>query len=158
MKALSTYAGATLPSLIVLAFFVWFANWIPQTRWEPPKVRQIDAAMSAADLAVLGKAIVRERGCLTCHTIEPGAGIKGQGRGPNLDGVAERRANGVADGAGTQVEYLTEALYTPGAYVVDGYANIMPASVKAPAKLNREEVAAVVAYLQSLGGTPTVTV
>lgn len=158
MRALSTYTAATLPSLIVLGFFVWFANWIPQTRWETPKVRQIDAAMSPADLAVLGKAIMRERGCLTCHTIEPGAGIKGQGRGPNLDGVAERRAAGVANGPGTLVDYLTESLYAPGAYLVDGYANIMPTSVKAPAKLNREETAAVVAYLQSLGGTPTVTI
>lgn len=157
MKALTTYGGATVPALLVLSFFVWFANWIPQTRWEPPKVRQIDAGMTPAELAGLGQAIVRERGCLTCHTIEPGAGIKGQGRGPNLDGLAARRANGVEGGADTLVAYLTEALYLPGAYLVDGYANIMPASVKAPAKLTREEVAAVVAYLESLGGTPSVT-
>lgn len=158
MRALSTYTMATLPSLIVLGFFVWFANWIPQTRWEPPRIRQIDAAMSPAELAVLGKEIVRERGCLTCHTLERGAGIKGQGRGPNLEDVASRRANGAEGGAGTLVAYLTEALLAPGAYLVEGYANIMPASNKAPAKLSREEVAAVVAYLETLGGTPTVTV
>lgn len=158
MRALATYTVATVPSLLVLGFFVWFANWIPQTRWDPPKVRQIDAGASPAELAVLGQAIVRERGCLACHTIEPGGGIKGQGRGPNLDGLAERRASGVAGGAGTLPEYLVEALYTPGAYLVEGFSNIMPASDKAPAKLNREEVAAVVAYLQTLGGRPTVTV
>ncbi|GIK82900.1 MAG: hypothetical protein BroJett024_40050 [Alphaproteobacteria bacterium] len=157
MRTLSTYAWATLPSLLVLGFFVWFANWIPQTRWEPPKQRRIDAAMSPAELAVLGQAIVRERGCMACHTIEPGAGIKGQGRGPNLDGLAARRAGGVEGGQTTLVGYLTEALYTPSAFVVEGYANIMPPSVKAPAKLNREEVAAVVAYLETLGGTATVT-
>lgn len=158
MRALSTYGMATLPSLLVLGFFVWFANWIPQTRWDPPKVRQIDAGASPAELAVLGQAIVRERGCLSCHTIEPGVGITGQGRGPNLAGLAERRASGVAGGVGTLPEYLVQSLYTPGAYLVEGFSNIMPASVKAPAKLNREEVAAVVAYLESLGGTPTVTV
>ncbi len=158
MRALSTYGAATLPSLLVLGFFVWFANWIPQTRWEPPKVRQIDAGASPAELAVLGQAIVRERGCLSCHTIEPGTGIKGQGRGPNLAGLAERRANGVTGGAATLLEYLVQSLYTPGAFLVEGFSNIMPASVKAPAKLNREEVAAVVAYLETLGGTPTVTV
>lgn len=158
MRALSTYGMATLPSLLVLGFFVWFANWIPQTRWDPPKVRQIDAGASPAELAVLGQAIARERGCLSCHTIEPGAGITGQGRGPNLFGVAERRVEGVPGGKPTLVEYLTEALYAPGAYLVEGYANIMPAAVAAPVKLNREEVTAVVAYLQSLGGTPTVTV
>lgn len=157
MRTLSTYAWATLPSLLVLGFFVWFANWIPQTRWEPPKQRRIDAAMSPAELAVLGQAIVRERGCMACHTIEPGAGIKGQGRGPNLDGLAARRAGGVEGGQTTLVGYLTEALYTPSAFVVEGFSNIMPASDKAPAKLNREEVAAVVAYLETLGGTATVT-
>ncbi|MBZ0122974.1 MAG: cytochrome c [Roseovarius sp.] len=158
MRTLSTYGWATVPSLLVLGFFVWFANWIPQTRWDPPKVRAIDASMSPVQLAQLGEAIVRERGCLTCHTIEPGGGIKGLGRGPNLAGLAERRANGVEGGAGTLVEYLTEALYAPGAYLVEGFSNIMPASTRAPAKLSREEIAAVVAYLESLGGTPSVTV
>jgi len=158
MRTLSTYGWATVPSLLVLGFFVWFANWIPQTRWEPPKVRAIDASMSPAQLAQLGEAIVRERGCLTCHTIEPGGGIKGLGRGPNLAGLAERRANGVEGGAATLVEYLAEALYSPGAWLVEGFSDIMPASTKAPAKLGREEIAAVVAYLESLGGTPSVTV
>jgi len=157
MRILATYSWATLPSLIVLGFFVWFANWIPQTRWEPPKLRVIDAAMSPAELAVLGQAIVRERGCLACHTIEPGAGIKGQGRGPNLDGLAARRAGGVEGGQATLVGYLTESLYLPSAHVVEGFSNIMPASDKAPAKLSREEAAAVVAYLETLGGTATVT-
>lgn len=157
MRALTTYAGATLPALLVLGFFVWFANWIPQTRWDPPKVRQIDAGATPGELAVMGQAIVRERGCLSCHTIEPGGGVKGQGRGPNFDGLAARRADGVAGGQDTLVGYLTEALYAPGAYLVEGFSNIMPSSVKAPAKLNRAEVAAVVAYLESFGGTPSVT-
>ena len=157
MRALTTYGTATLPALLVLGFFVWFANWIPQTRWDPPKTREIATTMTPAELAVVGQAIVRERGCLSCHTIEPGQGIKGQGRGPNLAGVAERRANGVAGGPDTLIGYLTQALYTPGAYLVEGFSNIMPASLKAPAKLNRAEVAAVVAYLESLGGTPSVT-
>lgn len=157
MRALATYAGATLPALLVLGFFVWFANWIPQTRWEAPKIRAIDAGASPDELAVLGKAIVRERGCLACHTVEPGAGIKGQGRGPNLDGLAARRANGVEGGPASLVAYLSEALYTPGAWLVEGYANIMPSAVKAPARLSREELAAVIAWLESLGGTPSVT-
>lgn len=158
MNRTSSYAAATLPALIVLGFFVWFANWIPQTRWEPPKTRQITGTMSPSELAALGKAIVRERGCLACHTIEPSAGVKGQGRGPNLANLAARRAQGVAGGPDNLVEYLVQALFEPGAYLVEGYANIMPASVRAPAKLTYEEVTAVVAYLQSLGAKPTVRV
>jgi cytochrome c2 len=144
--------------LAVLGFFVWFSNWIPQTRWEPPRARAIGAQMSPADLARVGAALVRERGCLTCHTIEPGAGVKGQGRGPNLAGLASRRAAGAPGGPSNLVSYLTQSLYEPGGYLVEGYANIMPASHRPPSKLTYEEITAVVDYLMSLGGTPTVKV
>lgn len=146
------------PALVVLGFFVWFANWIPQTRWEPPKSREITARMTPAELAKIGTALVRERGCLTCHTIEPAAGIQGQGRGPNFAGLAARRANGVPGGASDLASYLTQSLYEPGAYVVEGYANIMPPTFRPPAKLSYEETTAVVDYLMSLGGTPSVKV
>lgn len=147
-----------IPAFVVLGFFVWFSNWIPQTRWEPPRTRTIDAQMTPAELARLGADLVRERGCLTCHTLEPGAGVKGQGRGPNLAGIASRRATGVPGGPSDLVTYLTQSLYEPGAYLVEGYANIMPAAHRPPAKLTYDEVTAVADYLMSLGGTPTVKV
>ncbi|KAB2846997.1 MAG: c-type cytochrome [Hyphomicrobiaceae bacterium] len=150
--------GPLLPAFAVLGFFVWFSNWIPQTRWEPPRARAISAQMSPSDLARVGAVLVRERGCLTCHTIEPGVGLKGQGRGPNLAGLASRRAQGVPGGLSNLVSYLTQSLYEPGSYLVEGYANIMPASHRPPSKLTYEEVTAVVDYLMSLGGTPTVKV
>lgn len=152
------YATPLVPAFVVIGFFVWFANWIPQTRWEPPKVQAISAALTPPELAEIGKTIVRQRGCLACHTIEPGAGVKGAGRGPNLAGVAARRAQGVKDGPGSLVDYLAQALYEPGAYLVEGYADIMPPSIAAPASLSYEEAVAVIAYLQSLGKTPTVKV
>jgi cytochrome c2 len=150
--------GPLVPAFAVLGFFVWFSNWIPQTRWEPPRARAIGAQMSPTDLARVGAVLVRERGCLTCHTIEPGAGIKGQGRGPNLAGLAARRSAGVPGGPSNLVAYLTQSLYEPGGYLVEGYANIMPASHRPPSKLTYEEVTAVVDYLMSLGGNPTVKV
>lgn len=147
-----------VPALVVLGFFVWFSNWIPQTRWEPPRTRTIGAQMTAVDLARVGALLVRERGCLTCHTIEPGANVKGQGRGPNFVGIASRRATGVPSGPSDLASYLAQSLYDPGAYLVEGYANIMPPSHRPPAKLGYEETTAVVDYLMSLGGTPTVKV
>lgn len=158
MTRAGQYFVATVPALVVLGFFVSFANWIPQTRWEPPKKREITAAMAPGELARLGEAIVRERGCMACHTMEPGAGVKGGGRGPNLFNIASRRASGVPGGATNRTDYLVQALYEPTAYVVEGYAPIMPAVHAPPAKLAYEEVVAVVAYLQSLGGTPAVKV
>lgn len=158
MSRLFSFAVPLMPAAIVVGFFVWFANWIPQIRWSPPKKFAIAAETSPAELAALGKTIVRERGCLACHTIEPGAGVKGSGRGPNLADVAARRASGVKGGPSNLVEYLAQSLYEPGAYLVEGYANIMPPSTGAPAKLNYEEIVAVVNYLQSLGGRPAVRI
>lgn len=152
------YVTPLIPAFVVIGFFVWFANWIPQTRWQPPQAQEISAALTPAELAQVGQTIVRQRGCLACHTLEPGAGVKGGGRGPNLSGVATRRTQGVKGGPGNLVEYLAQALYEPGAYLVEGYANIMPPSTGAPAALSYEEVVAVIAYLQSLGKTPTVKV
>jgi cytochrome c2 len=158
MIRVSPYVKATVPALVVLGFFVWFANWIPQTRWTPPERQMISSGMSPVQLAKVGRTIVRQRGCLTCHTIEPGVGVKGHGRGPNLANIAMRRAQGIPQGESTLVDYLVQALYEPGAYLVEGYANIMPASTRPPAKLSYEEVVAVVDYLQSLGGIPSVKV
>lgn len=158
MRSIGAYAAPALPAVIVVGFFVWFANWIPQTRWQAPQKVAIAADMKPAELAALGATLVRQRGCMTCHTLEPGAGVKGGGRGPNLADVAARRARGVTGGPGSLVEYLVQSLYEPGAYVVEGYANIMPASTSAPAKLGYEEVVAVVNYLQSLGGRSSVRI
>lgn len=158
MNRIRLYARSTLPALVVLSFFVGFANWIPQTRWHPPVRQAMGAEMSPAQLAQAGERIVRERGCLTCHTLEPGAGVQGHGRGPNLVGIAARRAGGVAGGPGTLVDYLVQTLYEPGAYLVEGFADIMPASTRPPAKLDYGEVVAVINYLQSLGGTPSVRI
>ncbi|MBE7522857.1 MAG: c-type cytochrome [Burkholderiales bacterium] len=155
MRSAAAYAAPALPAVIVVGFFVWFANWIPQTRWQPPQKLAITEAMTPAELAALGATLVRQRGCMTCHTLEPGAGVKGGGRGPNLADVATRRARGAAGGPGGLVEYLVQALYEPGAYVVEGYTNIMPRSTGVPAKLSYEEIVAVVNYLQSLGGKPS---
>ncbi len=158
MRGITAYAAPALPAVVVVGFFVWFANWIPQTRWQPPQKLAITESMTPAELAALGATLVRERGCMACHTMEPGAGVKGGGRGPNLADVAVRRARGVTGGPGSLVEYLVQSLYEPSAYVVEGFMNIMPASTGAPAKLTYEEVVAVVNYLESLGGKPSVKI
>lgn len=158
MTKATQYLVATVPALAILGFFVWFANWIPQTRWDPPARHEITANMTPAQMASVGETIARQRGCMACHTIEPGVGAQGGGRGPNWADIAVRRAQGVPGGPGNLVEYLAQALHEPGAYLVEGYANIMPAATAAPAKLTYEEVVAVVNYLQSLGGKPSVKV
>ena len=52
--------------------------------------------------------------------------------------------------------YLVESLLDPAAYLVEGYPPIMPKVDKPPIGLNRSEIWALVAYLESLGVTVTV--
>jgi mono/diheme cytochrome c family protein len=48
--------------------------------------------------------------------------------------------------------YLVDSLVNPAAFVVDGFPNIMPNVSKPPIGLNRSELWATAAFLQSLGG------
>jgi mono/diheme cytochrome c family protein len=49
--------------------------------------------------------------------------------------------------------YLIEHLLNPGFFVVPGFPNIMPRINRPPIGLNRSEIWAVVAFLESQGGT-----
>ena len=57
----------------------------------------------------------------------------------------------------SDVEYFAQSLYEPTAYVVAGFPPAMPPINKPPIGLTDQEILCVIAYLQSLGGTPTVT-
>jgi hypothetical protein len=89
--------------------------------------------------------------CFTCHTI----GKTGALRFPDLEGVdvrAKTRIPGLSD-----VEYFAQAMYEPDAYVVQGFNPGMPTINKPPIGLTDQEILCVIAYLQTLGGTPSVT-
>ncbi len=126
------------------------------------------AATAAGVSPEAGEAIFWGKGkCHTCHSL----GSRGSAiRGPNLgvDGArfplpiglrAEERAKEMSQKSGkpiTAADYLVQTHHDPGAYVVEGYKNEMPAAWKAPIKLKPEEVLAVDLYLQSQGGEPKV--
>jgi mono/diheme cytochrome c family protein len=54
-------------------------------------------------------------------------------------------------------QYLIESLLQPAAFIVEGYPPIMPAVDKPPIALNRSELWALTAFLESLGGAVDVT-
>ena len=72
-------------------------------------------------------------------------------RAPDLAGVGGRAPKMKPGITGKQ--YLVESLIDPGAFIVEGYPPIMPAVDKPPIALNRSELWALTAFLQSLGGT-----
>lgn len=139
-------------SLLVMGIYTLFANSIPQIESRPPEELTLEEGeMNPEVLARLGEKIFYGKGsCAICHSI----GSKGA-RAPDLADmgmVAAGRKQGVSATA-----YLFESLIDPGAHIVEGYGNIMPPVHKAPISLNESELMTMVAFLQSLGGTVTVT-
>ena len=89
--------------------------------------------------------------CLTCHTV----GKTGALRFPDLQGIgakANSRVPGLND-----VEYLAQSMYEPDGLRRAGIPPGMPPVNQPPIGLTDQEILCVIASLQTLGGTPTVT-
>src|SRR5262245_13390073 len=139
-------------SVVVMGLYSGFANWIPQIESKPPQELSLEGGnVTPAQLVKAGEEIYKTKGtCEVCHRI----GQKGT-RAPDLAGVGARAAKTKPGTTGKQ--YLIESLINPGAFVVEGYPPIMPAVDKPPIALNRSELWALTAFLESLGGTVDVT-
>jgi len=138
--------------LATTAFYTYVGQMVPQKEVQPPKETALGAEMTTADMAKVGREIMEGKGmCLTCHTI----GKTGALRFPDLAGIgaqAGSRVPGLSD-----VEYLAQSMYEPAAFVVRGFPPAMPPVNQPPIGLTDQEILCVIAALQSLGGTPTVT-
>jgi hypothetical protein len=139
--------------LATTGFYAYVGQMVPQKEVQPPKDTTIGSNMTSDDMAKLGREIMEGKGfCLTCHTIGKATGPY---RFPDLAGVdvrAKTRVPGLDD-----VEYFAQSMYDPTAYVVPGFPPAMPPINKPPIGLTDQEILCVIAYLQTLGGTPTVT-
>ena len=138
-------------ALMVMGVYTYYANSIPQIQSKPPEELSLEGEnVTAERLVKAGEEIFKGKGtCEICHRI----GQKGT-RAPDLAGVGGRAATR-KPGMSTKA-YLVESLLDPAAYLVEGYPPIMPKADKPPIGLNRSEIWAVVAFLESLGGTVTV--
>ena len=138
--------------LATTAFYAYVGQMVPQNEVQPPQEIVIRADLTTAEMVTVGREITDGKGlCFTCHTI----GQTGALRFPDLAGVAGRAAErvpGLSD-----VDYFAQSMYEPDAFVVPGFNPGMPAINRPPIGLTDQEILCVIAYLQSLGGTPTVT-
>jgi len=138
--------------LATTGFYAYVGQMVPQKEVQPPQETVLASDLTTADMANVGRQIMEGKGfCLTCHTI----GKTGALRFPDLAGVdvrAKSRVPGLSD-----VEYFAQSMYEPTAYVVPGFPPAMPPINQPPIGLTDQEILCVIAYLQSLGGTPTVT-
>jgi mono/diheme cytochrome c family protein len=138
--------------LATTAFYTYVGQMVPQKEVQPPAEIVLKTNLTTAEMTKVGREIMEGKGlCLTCHTI----GKSGALRFPDLAGVdvrAKTRVAGLSD-----VEYFAQSMYEPNAFVVPGFVPGMPVINKPPVGLTDQEILCVISYLQTLGGTPTVT-
>jgi cytochrome c2 len=145
VKLLGLLLGSTL-------FYTWVGSLVPQKEVHPPEVVEMSEDISTEEMVSIGQELFEGKGlCNTCHTI----GSSGALRFPDLAGIATR-AGGRVPGLGP-LEYMAQSLYQPEAYIVPGFNPGMPAIDKPPIGLSDDEIRAVIAYLQTLGGEATMT-
>jgi len=134
-------------------FYTYVGQMVPQKEVLPPEETVIRADLTTADMVMVGQDIMNGKGfCFTCHTLGK---TEGPFRFPDLSGVDVRamtRVPGLSD-----VQYFAQSLYEPEKFIVPGFNPGMPVINKPPIGLTDQEILCVIAYLQTLGGTPTVT-
>ena len=104
-----------------------------------PLPQQVVGAIPKA--TVSGKQVFAANGCAACHTFKP-AGANGT-VGPDLDHLA---ADATKANRGSLVQYATESIVDPSAYVVPGFlAGTMPQDFAK--KLSKKQIQDLVAFL-----------
>jgi mono/diheme cytochrome c family protein len=134
------------------AFYTYVGQLVPQKEVHPPAEVALSKDMPPEEMVRVGQEIMNGKGlCFTCHTV----GKSGVLRFPDLDGIGGRAASripGLSD-----VDYLAQSIYEPDKFIVPGFNPGMPVINKPPIGLTDDEILAVIAYLQSLGGKTSVT-
>ena len=127
-------------------------EWSRQKAQAQARRAELLQNLDTEKMVQLGQEIVHGRGmCFNCHSIgDQGGGLQG----PNLEEIGSRAAQRAEGMSG--IDYLAQSLYQPEAYVVVGYVPSMIAANQPPIGLDDLEIKMVVAYLQSLGGTPNI--
>jgi cytochrome c oxidase subunit 2 len=130
--------SAMLARLIVLPpqqFALWYAG-------KPVEV----AGLGAASERPVGQELLRQKGCLACHSTDGS-----QSSGPTFKGLFGRIEQVIHEGKLETVTvddaYLRSSIVTPAADLVVGFRNIMPPGKPA---LSDQEIEEIVAYLRTL--------
>lgn len=152
MKGVPVPIKIALLVLGTTALYTYIGQLVPQKEVLPPQVIEIAKTTTTEQLVDIGKGIAEGKGlCFTCHTV----GKSGSLRFPDLAGIAQTAASRI-EGL-SSLQYLAHSIYHPDEYIVPGFNPGMPVINKPPIGLTDDEILAVLAYLQSLGGTPDVT-
>ncbi len=137
-----TAGSFTVASLLILAAIPW---WRPQVR--PIVVSSAPPAPAAIALTggdaergatLFTQSIGGQPACSTCHAWDDTRIV-----GPGMAGIATRAAERVP--GQSAADYLVNSIVNPAAFVVEGYANVMPATFGQV--LDEEQIRDLVAYM-----------
>lgn len=152
--------GVFIFLIVVVSAFMWVGYSVTKMTGGEKKASSAATTISPEG----GEAIYWDKGrCYTCHSIgDRGSAVRGPNHGISGDKFplpmgarAVERAKERQKQTGkpyTATDYLVESLADPGAYVVEGYKNEMPFVYKPPMSLSVDDIKALIAYFQSLGG------
>jgi len=148
----ATFLRVTGFVAIVLGLFSLMSLAVPQMASLPPAEEKVDIASikTPTDIAAIGQSVFFSKGqCALCHSIGPSESA----RCPDLKGI----------GAKLSQDFLYESLTDPQAFVYQDYRHggvpkeypaTMPAIDKDPIGLSKNEILAVIAFLQQMSGEP----
>jgi mono/diheme cytochrome c family protein len=134
---------------IVLGGFTLVALGVPQMASLPPAAEKFDVASikDKKELASIGQKIFFGKGqCALCHTIGTS-----EGRCPDLKGIGSKLTR----------DFIFESMTQPQSYVYKDYEHVgqpkffparMPSINKKPIGLSKNEMLAVIAFLQNMSG------
>lgn len=127
------------------AYQAWHAA-LPTFARSQAKAPEPPAGAAGGDARVQqGRALADSKGCVACHTVDGSPRV-----GPTWKGL-HGKTETMADGSTALVDeaYLRSFIRDPQARQVKGFPPVMP-----KIELSDEELAALVAYIQSLGSPP----
>ena len=148
----ATFLRVTGFVAIVLGLFSLMSLAVPQMASLPPAEEKVDitSIKTPTDIAAIGQSVFFSKGqCALCHSIGPSESA----RCPDLKGI----------GAKLSQDFLYESLTDPHAFVYQDYRHggvpkeypaTMPAIDKDPIGLSKNEILAVIAFLQQMSGEP----
>ena len=124
------------------AFHAGMGGWVivmKQADYE----RWLNGEVSGQSMETSGEKLFNERGCANCHAND------GAAHGPSLVGIYGHVVR-LASGTTVTVDepYLREAILSPNAKTLAGYASTMPSF---QGQLNEEQILDLIAYIRSLG-------
>ncbi|MBN8549213.1 MAG: cytochrome c oxidase subunit II [Deltaproteobacteria bacterium] len=110
--------------------------------------RSVEEAMAKLGPTERGKALYKEKACVSCHTLDGSPLV-----GPtflNIIGRKEKWTNGVE--YTVDENYIHESILEPNKHIVAGYQpNVMPSFA---GQLNDEDINSIIAFMRTLTGKP----